>query len=108
VDILGRVKPNISRQCGREHVLARSHALHADALSLQIGNAVDAFVSKQFEAADVHPGDHHHVRSAVDPNDEGRRERHGEIGVAARDGVDGGSTRRDQTHIADVGEALST
>jgi hypothetical protein len=87
-------------------VLARPQGLHADALSLQVSDAADAFIPKQFEAADVHPRNHRYWRTAVDTNGEGCCIRHGEFGVAACDCGDRGSARRDRTHIADIGEPL--
>ena len=65
-----------------------------------------ANVRKQLEAADVHPRDHRHGRSAIDPDGKWRRIGHGEIGVAAPNGIDRGSTRLDRTHVADIGEPL--
>jgi len=37
----------------QENVLARADTLHANVLTLEIGNAADAFFGKDFEAADV-------------------------------------------------------
>src|SRR5215469_1539 len=82
VDILCRLEPNIGRHRSRIHVLARSQALHAHALAFKVRNAADAFVSKQFEAADMYPRQQGDLSTTVDRDGEGRGKADREIGVA--------------------------
>jgi hypothetical protein len=51
-----RVEPDMGDHCGQENVLVRPKRRHTDTLPLQIGNAADAVIAKQFEAADMHAG----------------------------------------------------
>ena len=55
----------------------------------------------------MNPGDHGYGRTAIDPNDEWRCKRHGEIGVAGAHRLGGGSaSRRREAHKAHIVEPL--
>src|SRR6516162_11097869 len=58
VDILGRIEADMGGHRRDECVLVDTSALYADLLALQIPNGADAFIGKQFEAADMHAGKH--------------------------------------------------
>jgi hypothetical protein len=56
MDVGHRVEPDMGDHCGQENVLVRPQRRHTDALPFQIGNAADAVIAEQFEAADMHAG----------------------------------------------------
>ena len=60
-------------------------AVDPDALAFEIGNAAYAVISEQFEAADVHTGQHGDRPTRVDDGHPLRGEVHIEIDLAARD-----------------------
>ena len=55
LNILGRIEPDMGGDDAQENVLAGADTLHADVLTLEIGDATDAVSSKDFEAPDVLP-----------------------------------------------------
>ena len=78
--------------------------LYPYSLALETGNAADAFIPKQFEAADMHAGQDDDRLAAIDRVGKRRRVIHREIDLAAP-GRHRHRTRR-YFHIADIGKAL--
>ncbi len=77
---------------------------HADGLSLQISDAVDALVAEQYVAADMDAGQQRQRFSLIEADDEVRRIVHQQIHVAARQRF--GTGHRRNTDVADIDETL--
>ena len=56
----------------------------------------------------MYTGNHRYRCSGVDPDGKWRCKGHGEIGAAVRDRIDRWGSRRDRTHIAEIGEPFGT
>src|SRR6516164_6617261 len=70
LDVLGRVEPDMRGHHGHEQVPGRSESLHAHALALEVGNAADAVLAEQFEAADMNASQHRDRFAGVERRDE--------------------------------------
>jgi hypothetical protein len=95
----------MGRHCAQKRVLVRPHALNANILSLQIGNAADAVFCKHLEAANVHTTQDGDRVADIDWNDGGRRVDVEKVDFAAhqRPSVQNPSFR---CHVADFGKAF--
>jgi hypothetical protein len=85
VEILDWVEPDLGGQKGQQRVRVRPQGLYPDAFSLQVGDAANAFVSEQFEAADHHTGQQRNRLADIDPSNKIRRIIRVEIDLAAGD-----------------------
>src|SRR5262249_23128223 len=66
MNLLCRVKPDIGRHAADEHVWTRAQLLYANSLSLQIADAANVTMGKQFIASDVQPTEYGNPFAEVD------------------------------------------
>jgi len=103
MDVLARIKPDMSGHHDRKRVAKRPQGLHADAFALEVGDAADPFVREQLEATDHYTGEQHDRVAGINLPDEIWRIVQGEISLAERCRYP-----RRHVYIADVGETLGT
>ena len=74
IDVLERIEPDIGSHRREERMLLGTQALYAYLLALQVANAVDLFIGEQFEAADMHAGQHRDGFTGINCGYDRRRE----------------------------------
>ena len=107
LDIADGIEPDIVGHEARQLVRVRIQEVNPDALAPHIRNGADAVVGDQFEAADMHAGQHLNRYPGLDGRDVHRRHVHIEIRIATSEPlriVDAGVT----CHLADIGDAVGT
>ena len=79
--------------------------MHAYALAFQVGDAVNVFIGKQFEATYMHAGHHRDRFASINRHDERSNEVQGEIDFTPREALRT-SKARFCFHIADIGKTF--
>src|SRR5262249_38755423 len=104
IDLAFRADTHMGSHAGDETMVRGPQRRKADRLTLEIANRVDAFGSKQLEAADMNAAQQHERRRQIQLDDVLRNKPYAEINAVGpyRAMV---QVQRD-IHVADIGEPL--
>src|SRR5215470_17658633 len=103
LNVLCEIEPDLSHDQGHELAVERPRRAHADALSLQFREAIDALPREQLEAAYHHAGQQHQRFTSINRPDALQGIGRGKIDLTADRPH---STELRSLEIADIGEAL--